>query len=173
MQLVVTGTNFVTNSSINFGNTTLTPITASTSTSLTATIPTSALASAAVINVTVTNPPPGGGTSNAVEFDLQDYAFGTISPNVVTIKAGATAQFTIPIIALNGFSAELTPACGTGLPAQATCTFNPTPVTPTADGVSEMLSISTVSNGALPPASLPRRECRYRAGYGLGWPRLW
>lgn len=150
VQLVVTGTNFVTNSSINFANTTLTPITGSTATTLTATIPTSALATAAKINVTVSNPAPGGGTSNAVEFDVQDYAYGPVSPPVATIKAGATAQFTIPILALDGFSAEVTPTCGTGLPAQAVCTFNPTPVTPTADGANEMLSISTVANGAAP-----------------------
>ena len=154
--LTITGTNFVTNSSINFGNTTLTPTTGSTSTSLTATIPNSALASAAVVEVTVTNPAPGGGTSNAVEFDVQDYAFGTVSPTIATIKAGATATYTIPVIALDGFSTALTLTCGTGLPGQGTCAFNPATITPTADGANESLVISTVSNGGVPPANLPR-----------------
>ena len=165
--LTVTGTNFVTNSSINFGNTTLTPSAGSTSTSIIATIPTSALATAAAVNVTVTNPAPGGGTSNAVEFDVQDYAFGAVSPTVATIKAGATATFTIPVIALEGFSAVLTVTCGTGLPADGTCTFNPSTITPAAGGVNESLAISTVSNGNIPPANSPRPNLPLSRGLWL------
>jgi photosystem II stability/assembly factor-like uncharacterized protein len=152
--LTITGTNFQPNATINFGNTTLTPGTGGSTTSLVATVPTSALASPAAVNVTVTNPAPGGGTSNAEEFDIQDYAYGPVSPAVATIKAGATANFTIPVVGLFGFATEITLACGTGLPPDATCTFNPTNITPTA---TQQLAISTVANSAAPPANPMRR----------------
>ncbi len=152
--LTVTGTGFLPNAVINFGNTSLTPGTAGSSTSLVATIPTGALATPAAVNVTVTNPTPGGGTSNAVEFDVQDYAYGPVSPPVATVKAGATANFTIPVIGLFGFTTEITLTCGTGLPADATCTFNPTNITPTASGANQQLAITTVPNNtSLPPGS--------------------
>jgi hypothetical protein len=157
--LTVTGTNFLPNAIINFGNTSLTPGTAGSSTTLTATVPTGALATAAAVNVTVTNPPtPGGGTSNAVVFDVQDYAFGTVTPAVATVKAGTTANFTIPVIGLFGFNTEITVTCGTGLPADATCTFNPTNITPTASGASQQLAISTSPNHTMIPPSHPLRR---------------
>jgi photosystem II stability/assembly factor-like uncharacterized protein len=157
--LTVTGTNFLPNAIINFGNTSVTPGTAGSSTTLTATIPTSALATAAAVNVTVSNPPlPGGGTSNAVVFDVQDYAFGPVTPAVATIKAGATANFTIPVIGLFGFSTEITVTCSTNLPADATCTFNPTNITPTASGATQQLAISTAPNNSnIPPPGPLRR----------------
>ena len=120
---------------------------------MTATIPVSALATAAAVNVTVTNPGPGGGTSNGETFDVQDYAFGVISPAIQTIKAGTTANFTIPVVALFGFNVEITLTCGTGLPGDATCTFNPTNITPAAGGANEMLAISTRPNSFAPPTN--------------------
>ena len=155
--LTVTGTNFLPNSTINFGNTTLTPGAGATATTLTATIPVSALSSAAAVNVSVTNPSPGGGTSGFVTFQVQDYAYGTPDPPVQTIKAGATANYTIPMIALQGFNVALTVSCGTGLPADATCTLNPTTITPTASGAPQMVAIATVANSAAPPVAGPRR----------------
>lgn len=153
--LSVTGTNFLPNAVINFGNASITPGTAGSATSLVATIPTSALATAAAVNVTVTN--PGGATSNSEVFDIQDYAFGPVSPPVATIKAGKTAQFTIPVLGLFGFNTEITLTCGTGLPADATCTFNPTNITPTASGANQQLSISTVPNSTLVPGNPSHR----------------
>jgi 6-phosphogluconolactonase (cycloisomerase 2 family) len=67
--LTVYGTNFVATSVINFGATTLTT-TFDTYYELTAAIPAAAIASAGTIAVTVTNPAPGGGTSNTVQFTM-------------------------------------------------------------------------------------------------------
>ncbi|HXW17091.1 MAG TPA: hypothetical protein VEJ39_02230, partial [Candidatus Acidoferrales bacterium] len=60
-ELTVTGTNFIPSSVINFGDTSLTPIGNTSSTTMNAEVPTSAFATASVINVSVTNPSPGGG----------------------------------------------------------------------------------------------------------------
>jgi YVTN family beta-propeller protein len=74
--LTVTGTNFVAASTVNFGGTA--PATTFVSnTQLTAAIPAAAIASAGTPAVTVTNPVPGGGTSNAVNFAI------TSGPNPV------------------------------------------------------------------------------------------
>ncbi len=150
--LTVTGTNFVTGSVINIGNSSLTPIGAQSATLLAAQVPTGVIATAAVFNVSVTNPTPGGGTSNAVEFDVQDYAYGAITPSpTVTVTAGFTAQFVIPVIALNGFNVPLTLTCS-GAPGNSACSFSPTSVTPTATGATETMLVATIANNSLAPA---------------------
>lgn len=123
-------------------------------------MPESAIAAAAAVNVTVTNPAPGGGTSNAEQFLISDYAFGAVMP--VTVKAGKTAVYEIPLIAINGFNLEVTLTCGTGLPSQANCKFNPSSgITPSASGANDQLSISTVTNSLGPPGPL-----------GMRWPPI-
>jgi hypothetical protein len=67
--LTVNGTNFVSASVVNFAGTALTT-TFVNSTLLTAAIPAAAIASAGTAAVTVTNPAPGGGTSNTVNFNV-------------------------------------------------------------------------------------------------------
>jgi YVTN family beta-propeller protein len=65
--LTINGTNFVAGSMVNFGGS-APATTFITSTQLTAAIPAASIASAGTMAVTVTNPAPGGGTSNAVNF---------------------------------------------------------------------------------------------------------
>jgi 6-phosphogluconolactonase len=66
--LTINGTNFVASSMVNFGA--VVPTTFVNSTQLTAAIPASSIASAGMSAVRVTNPAPGGGTSNAVDFTV-------------------------------------------------------------------------------------------------------
>ncbi len=154
-ELTVTGTNFVPSSVINFGDASLTPIGNTSSTSMSAEVPTSAFATASVINVSVTNPSPGGGTSATQPFDVQDYAFGPISPATATVIAGYTAEYQFPMIALNGFDVELTLTCA-GLPSDAVCSFAPTDVTPTASGATEEMLVATIPNALAPGSPNPR-----------------
>jgi len=67
--LIVTGTNFISTSSVNFDGS---PRTTSfnSSTELTAVIQAKDLLCPGVDHITVTNPAPAGGTSNAIEFDV-------------------------------------------------------------------------------------------------------
>jgi DNA-binding beta-propeller fold protein YncE len=67
--LTINGTNFVAASMVNFGGTPRTTTFVS-ATQLAAAIPAAAIASAGPATVTVTNPAPGGGTSNAVNFTI-------------------------------------------------------------------------------------------------------
>ena len=66
--LTINGTNFVAASMVNFGA--VAPTTFVNSTQLTAAIPASSIASAGMSAVRVTNPAPGGGTSNAISFTV-------------------------------------------------------------------------------------------------------
>ena len=67
--LTINGTNFVASSIVNFGGAVPT-VTIVNSTQLTAAIPASSVASTGTVAVTVTNPAPGGGTSNAMNFSI-------------------------------------------------------------------------------------------------------
>jgi YVTN family beta-propeller protein len=70
--LTINGTNFVASSMVNFGG--AVPTTFVSSTQLTAAIPASSIVSAGTSAVTVTNPAPGGGTSNAINFTVTSSA---------------------------------------------------------------------------------------------------
>jgi len=65
--LTITGTNFVAASMVNFGGAAPTT-TFVNSTQLTVAVPAASIASTGTLAVTVTNPAPGGGTSNAMVF---------------------------------------------------------------------------------------------------------
>ena len=67
--LTINGTNFVAASMVNFGGAAPTT-TFVNSTQLTAAIPAAAIASTGTMAVTVTNPAPGGGTSNSINFTI-------------------------------------------------------------------------------------------------------
>jgi len=67
--MTATGTNFVSTSQIKWNGTALTTTYVS-ATQLTATVPASDLATAGTASVTVFNPTPGGGTSNALTFTI-------------------------------------------------------------------------------------------------------
>src|SRR6266566_2379778 len=91
--LTVTGTNFVSGSVVMFGGTSLTP-TSSSSTQLTVTVPASLVATAGTVSVTVVNPSPGGGTSNAQTFTIANTPVIT-SPLTATGTVGVAFSYTI------------------------------------------------------------------------------
>src|SRR5439155_661486 len=97
--LTVNGTNFVTNSVVNFGGSARTTTFIS-STQLTASIPANDLTTAGTFNITVTNPVPGGGTSNAQTFTVNNVIPTTtsISP---TSKSVTDAAFTLTVNGTN------------------------------------------------------------------------
>ena len=85
--LTITGTNFVAASMVNFGGAAL-ATTFVNSTRLTVAIPAAAIASTGMLAVTVINPAPGGGTSNAMNFSVTSSvstvpAINFVSPSCV------------------------------------------------------------------------------------------
>jgi hypothetical protein len=93
--LTVNGTNFVAGSVVNFAGSARTT-TFVNSTQLTAAIPNTDLTTAGTYNITVTNPLPGGGTSNA-----QAFIVGNIIPTTTSIsptnKTLGDAGFTLTV----------------------------------------------------------------------------
>jgi hypothetical protein len=97
--LTITGTNFVNGSVVRWNGSDRTTGFVS-STQLTATIPTSDIATAGTASVTVFNPAPGGGTSNTAPFTITNPAptITTISPATAVAGSGG---FTLTITGTN------------------------------------------------------------------------
>jgi len=94
--------------------------------------------------VTVFNPPPEGGTSNALTIPVTGYALSA-SPSSVTVKAGQKAIYTIEIAPqLGPFDNQIRFSVGErpwGCPAA----FNPERVTPGASPATTTLTLSTTA----------------------------
>jgi subtilase family serine protease len=76
------------------------------------------------------------------------------SPSV-TIPAGSSGTLDVTAYAVGGFTSAVNLACS-GLPAGATCSFNPpSPVTPTDTGTPITVTITTGTASLLPPADAP------------------
>lgn len=98
--LTINGTNFVAASAVNFGGMAVATTFVS-ATQLTAAISAAAIASAGTAAVTVTNPAPGGGTSNAVSFTITSATNPT--PTITTISpTGALAGGPAFTLTVNG-----------------------------------------------------------------------
>lgn len=82
--MTIVGSNFVSSSVANFGTTAL-KTTVSSGTQITAVIPAGLMASGVVGNITVTNPPLGGGTSTAVTFTVNNPqpSVTSVAPNPI------------------------------------------------------------------------------------------
>lgn len=93
--LTVSGTGFLSSSVVNFNSTALATSYVS-ATSLTATLPASAIAADGSAKITVTNPSPGGGVSGAFSFAISvpTPAVASLSPQRVPQGAAATITLT-------------------------------------------------------------------------------
>jgi hypothetical protein len=121
--MTILGANFLTNSTVNFGSAALTPTSVnSVGTVITVSVPASLLTTAQIVNVTVTNPAPGGGTSNALPFAIA---------NPVPVILAAPSPSQAPVNS-GSFVLKLT---GSGFAASATVNFGNTSLTP--DSVSQ------------------------------------
>ncbi|HXY25929.1 MAG TPA: TIGR03118 family protein [Candidatus Acidoferrum sp.] len=67
------------------------------------------------------------------------------TPASLTINAGQSATFTVTLSGLNGFNSSVALSCS-GLPANSTCAFSMSPVSPPSGGtVTSMMTITTSS----------------------------
>jgi len=69
------------------------------------------------------------------------------SPTSATVQAGHPATYTVTATPQNGFASALSLSC-TGLPAGASCAFQPATITPAGGPVSSQLAISTAITAA-------------------------
>ncbi len=80
----------------------------------------------------------------------------SLTPTSGTVTNGSTATITVTVTPINGFSAATSLACS-GLPANATCLFNPASVTPSGAAATSTLTIASNTKAAyaLPNPQLP------------------
>ena len=71
----------------------------------------------------------------------------SVNPTTLTIVAGKSGNATFTVTPQNGFSSQVSFAC-TGLPSEASCTFNPPSVTPSGAAASSTLTITTTAPGS-------------------------
>jgi uncharacterized membrane protein len=125
------------------------------STTLTIAADASTLAGSFPLTITASGTGPNGPITHsaAVALTVTTAAPGTpdfsisATPPTATIHAGQTASYSISASALNGFSGPVTLACS-GLPAAATCSFNPNPLAPASNGATATLQIATAGTTA-------------------------
>ena len=85
-----------------------------------------------------------------VQVIVTNFSVGS-SPGSATLLAGQSATFTATVTAIGGtYNSPVTLACS-GLPAEASCTFNPSTVTPGTTSGQSMLTISTTARSLVPP----------------------
>jgi hypothetical protein len=152
--LAVYGTNFISGSIVRWGGADRTT-TYSSSTQLTASITAADIATGGTVAVTVFNPAPGGGSSNAVTFNINipDFSLSK-DPSSATVTAGQTAEYTLTVTPLGGFNQSVSLSCSGALSA-ATCSVSPTSVTPDGtNNATATVRITTTARSIAPP-SLP------------------
>lgn len=145
--LTVTGTNFVNGATVRWNVTDLATTFVS-ATNLTAIVPAANIASATTASVTVTNPAPGGGPSNALTFTVSAAPnpvpmVSSLSPN--TIGAGA-AQFTLTVTGTNFVNGAVVRWNGTDLATTFVSATSLTATVPAAKVASAGAANVTVVN---------------------------
>ncbi|MBI2816754.1 MAG: SBBP repeat-containing protein [Acidobacteria bacterium] len=148
--LTVIGSNFILGSAVQW-NGSARPTTLVSTSQLTAAIPASDIATVGAVQVTVFNPPSGGGASNAVSFTINPSAppaVVAISPNTVT--AGAAA-FTLTITGSNFGSASVVQWNGSSRPTTFVSSTQLTASIPASDVAlagTAQIAVSSPSGGA-------------------------
>ncbi len=95
----------------------------------------------------------GSATYN-INLPAPSFSLG-ISPTALSIQSGGSGSATVTVTPANGFNSAVTFACS-GLPSVATCSFNPSSVTPSGSASSTKLTVSsTTSADATQPKTLP------------------
>jgi hypothetical protein len=170
-QLTVNGQNFVESAVVNWNGTPL-QTTYVAGTVLTAVVPTSDLTNSGSAVITITNPPPGGGTSRPIQFTVSPLApllsfsssalgfpaqaVGTASPvQSVAVQNPGTALLTISKIFVTGSNAgsfHETNNCGKSLAPGANCLISVV-LKPTSTG-SLTASVSVTDNAIGSPQAI-------------------
>jgi hypothetical protein len=123
--LTVTGSGFVSGSTVYWGTSALTTTYGST-TQLTAQVPAADIATAGTTAITVQTPSPGGGTSKAFQFEVDSASGSTTGPtftsSTATVTAGSSASFpaTLPS------TVESVSVTCLNLPSGASCSYSST-----------------------------------------------
>jgi len=99
--------------------------------------------------------------------NLPDFLLA-VNPSALTIVAGKSGMATFTVTPQNGFNWQVSFACS-GLPAEATCGFSPSSVTPSGVAISSTLTVSTMGPSATMRTPMPSFP---RPNYALLFPVL-
>lgn len=122
--LTVSGSGFTKSSTVYWGGSAL-PTQAVSSTQLAAQVPAADVLSPGITAITVQNPKPGGGTSSALQFEVDSAFPGSITPpsfnpSSATVAAGSTASYQV---SLPSYATGVSASC-LNLPAGAACSYS-------------------------------------------------
>ena len=105
------------------------------------------------VTVSATNNAVGFSPTTDLKITVTDFAM-TASPSSATVSAGQTAKYTVTVAPQGGpYRSAITLGCA-NLPPQATCTFNPSTLTPGSAPAQSILTITTSSSALTPPAGV-------------------
>jgi FG-GAP-like repeat len=150
----VTGTNFNTSSTV-LVNGISRATTFVSSTSLNAALLASDFAHSGTLGVSVNNPAPGGGTTSALTFTVEDFKVNLQSP-APPVTAGQPANFILMVVPTNTTTASAVTFVASGLPAGATASFLPSATVAAGSGTTAVtLTVTTIAHSAVPPVNSP------------------
>ena len=144
--LTVNGTNFISSSTVQWKGTALATTFVS-ATQLTASVMAAEIATAGPAAITIANPSPGGGTSNALNFAVTDFSVSSAIGSQ-SVSPGNSATYTISASAVGGTYSGTVMFSVSGLPANANATFTPVSVSPGASSATSTLTVTTTGNSA-------------------------
>ena len=125
------------------------------STLLQATLLPSDLAQGGTLNITVMNPPPGGGTTAVISFTVADYSVAPPS-STLPVTAGQTATFGLTVSSVDGTFSNPVTFSVSPLPPGAAASFAPSStITPGATPQIVTLSITTTPHTAASTINFP------------------
>jgi hypothetical protein len=153
--LSVTGTNFNTSTTllVNGASRTTTYVN---STSLNAALLVSDLAHSGALSISVKNPAPGGGTTSALTFTLEDFSLNLQTPSP-PVTAGQPANYSLMIVPANATTSSPVTFTASGVPANAMATFAPSGTIPAGSGTTTvMMTVTTTAHSAAAPVEPPR-----------------
>ncbi len=149
-EITATGNGFTNQSAISVGGSPVITTFVS-ATSLTASIPASAVACGGSIPVSVSD--PAAGTTNSLVLGVLgscNFAIGAPSPSTQTTTPGGSATYQFTVSQSGSTSPAVQFSCPDA-PAGITCQFTPNPATPTSGGTAVMLTISVPVTASLGP----------------------
>jgi hypothetical protein len=123
--LTVNGSGLIASSTVYWGTSALTTTYVS-ATQITAQVPAADIATAGTVAITVQTPAPGGGTTNAWQFEVDSASSGTTAPTITstteTVAAGSVASYpvTVPSSVTSVYVSCL------NLPTGASCSYSST-----------------------------------------------
>ena len=150
--LAVTGSNFVSNSSVLWNGVARTT-TFVNATGLQASIPATDLAAGGEFAVSVSNPLPAGGSSAESPFTVSDFTVEAL-PEGTTVTAGQNAVYTVQISPRYGSFDSAVTFRAIGLPRGCTASFSPATLTPGGAAATTTLTLATTARSGAGAATV-------------------